>query len=201
MIVTLDGRRVEDPVAAGATLGGVIATVRRCCAENRLLVSIVLNGRELFDDDLETEIAAALDDADQVDFESAERDGVIRAALAATAEKVRHAGYEAVEIAEQLNAAATPDALRRIGTLVETWQACRRALSEAGGLIGEDLTQRTFDGRSVEAHLNELAGRLGELRDALTQRDFVLIADLLHYELPPLCEHWHKLLQTLAPAR
>ena len=51
---------------------------------------------------------------------------------------------------------------------------------------------------SVREHIDALSAKLRELHDALQARDFVLVADLAHYELPILCQTWRDLYTALA---
>ena len=78
------------------------------------------------------------------------------------------------------------------------WQGCQRAVVEGGALLGRDLTRCEFRGETVEAFLRALAKTLRNLRDVLEAGDLVSLADLAYYELPPLCETWRDLLETLA---
>lgn len=198
MIVTLDGRRLEGDFADGCTLEALLDQVRGADLDDRLVVSVAVNGKSCGQRELDSSLTQPLGNADQVDLQSGDRYTVSADALRGIAGRLAEIGELQPEVADQLNSGDVVDAVGRIGEVVGVWQASCDAIVQCSGLLGRDLTKEVFDGRSVEASLTELVGRLRELRDALEARDMVLLADLIHYELPELCTTWHDLLTGLA---
>ena len=198
MIVTLDGRRIDHDLTPGCSLQGLIDNVREELPAGHLVVSVTVNGREFGENDLIDELSRPLDTEDQVDLESGDRLALSADALRGVAEQLAETGRLQPEIADQLNAGQVAQAVGRIGEFVQTWQACQNAVVQCSGLVGRDLTQEQFAGRSIEDYLGELVERLRDIRDALDARDMVLLADLIHYEVPDLCQTWHDLLLSLA---
>ena len=85
-----------------------------------------------------------------------------------------------------------------VSEFVALWQTCYRALSQCSGLLNRDLTSLQHNGRNVRAYLEDLIGKLSELRSALEAHDTVMLADLVHYEFPALTETWQAVLNDLA---
>jgi len=200
MIVTLDGQRVRRNFAPGTSLQGILDLVRKDFRDDRLITSVAVNGQPCGEHDLPARLAEPVGEADQVDLESADPRVVSAEAFRGAAQDLAETGRRQVEIADQLNSGRTAEALARIGTLVQTWQTCRALIVQCSGLLGEDLTARQVDGRSLAEHLSALVEQLRELRNALDARDMVLLADLLYYEMPATCDTWHDLLLKLADA-
>lgn len=198
MIVTLDGERLDLHAAPECTLQNMVDRVRRERLADRLVVGVAINGEPIVDEALQLRLAAPMADCEQLDLQSGEPHGIIADAFRTVAAALDEAGRSAVETAEQLNAGRTAEAVRRFGDIVQVWQNCRDAIVHGSALLGRDLATENAAGRPVAEHLQELVTRLSELRDCLNNRDFVLLADLAHYELPALCETWRSVLEQLA---
>ena len=56
--------------------------------------------------------------------------------------------------------------------------------------MGEDLAARPVEGTSLSDHFGTLAQKLRDVRDAFDARDFVLLADILEFEMPEVCLQW-----------
>jgi hypothetical protein len=198
MIVTLDGQCLEADFTSADTLQALIDRVRAEHLPDRLVVSIAVNGQLLLPEDLDARLSQPPAPQDQVDLESGDPRAIVADALRQAAEQLAAAGQAQQEVADQLNAGQVAEALERVGELVGVWQAGQQVVVRCCALLGEDLTAVEYGGRPIREHLGELAEKLRELRDAFEARDMVLLADLLHYEMPPLCETWHGLFTHLA---
>jgi hypothetical protein len=198
MIVTLDGQRLEADFAAVDTLQALIDRVRVEHLRDRLVVSIAVNGHVLLPEDLDTRLSQPPAAEDQVDLESGDPRAIAADALRHAAEQLAAAGRAQQEVADQLNAGQVAEALGRVGESVCVWQTSQQVIVRCCGLLGEDLTACEYEDRPIREHLSELTEKLRELRDAFEARDMVLLADLLHYEMPSLCETWDALLSHLA---
>ena len=198
MIVNLDGRELDVTPAEGTTLQVLIDDVRDKHLSGRLVVSVTVNGQTLADADLDRLLAAPLEVDARIELESGDRRELGAAALREVAERVAEAGQEQVRIAEQLNAGQVTEGVKEVGECLNVWNLCRQTVLQCCGLLGEDLTTHQYEGRELSAYLDELVEKLRELRDAFESRDMVLLADVLHYEMPPLCESWNALLIHLA---
>ena len=198
MIVTLDGQRMEADFASADTLQALIDRVRAEHLPDRLVVSVAVNGQVLLPEDLDARLSRPPAPQDQVDLESGDPRAIVADALRQAAEQLAAAGQAQQEVADQLNAGQVTEALERVGELVGVWQAGQQVVVRCCGLLGEDLTAVEYGGRPIREHFSELAEKLRELRDAFEARDMVLLADLLHYEMPPLCQAWYGLFTHLA---
>jgi hypothetical protein len=54
------------------------------------------------------------------------------------------------------------------------------------------------DGEPIGRHFETLAHKLRDVRDAFDSRDYVLLADVLEFEMPETCRRWSGLLEALA---
>jgi hypothetical protein len=198
MIVTLDGERVNRTFAPDSTLQGVLDQVRPDLRAGRLFVAVAIDGRECTQAQLEELLPKPVDVNSQVDLESGDRAALAVTALRCVADELGEAGQRQQQVAGLLHAGQVAEAIRRVGEVVQTWQAARDVVVQCGGLIERDLTAEQFQGQSVDQWLLQLIEQLRELRDALDARDMVILADLVQYEMPELCGTWHDLLNSVA---
>ena len=197
MIVTLDSQRLDTSFSADCTLQTLIEHVR-AVHEDRLIVSVAVDGTLLGDDELGARLDQPVAADSQIDLESGDAQQIVSDALQGLAIRFGEAGSQLAGIAEQLSAGDASDAVREIGQYVGLWNTCHRVIGQCAGLIDEDLTQREYDGRPVQLWFDDVVEQLVNIREALEARDMVLLADVVRYELPPLCETWQALLSSLA---
>lgn len=196
MIVTLDGQRVNTPISAGATLQGLIEQVR-AAHDNRLIVSVALNGTQLSDDNLTEQLARAVPEDVQIDLESGDAQQLVSDALHGLALQFAELGPQQPAIADRISAGEAAEGVQDVGACVGLWNTCHRVLTQCSGLLNQDLREFVHDGRPVQAWFEDVVGKLTEIRQALEAHDLVLLSDLVRYELPALCQVWEGLLNSL----
>lgn len=198
MIITLDGDRVSNPAADCTTLESVIERTSSVLGPQRMLVAVRLNGRLLDEAGLDESLQRTLGATDQVDLESGTRSEVVAGALRSLADTFRDASDTVGEVSQKLNTGEIESAMHEVAAFIQLWQNCRTALVQGSTVLARDLTGEPLDGRPLSDRFGELSARLAELRDALQSRDFVLVSDLLFYEMPAICGEWSDLLRRLA---
>ena len=155
---------------------------------------MAVNGCVLRDADLDTGLEQPVAADAQVDLHSADRLALVRDALRGLALEFEQASSGQTEIADRLASGDVATAMRDVSTFIGLWRTCTRALAECSKLLNEDLTRYEHNGHTVQTALEDLIGRLRDMREALDARDTVLLADIVRYELPPLCQTWQTLL-------
>jgi len=198
MIVTLDGKRIDTPFAPESTLQAIVDQVRAMQPDDRLVVSVAINGHPLADAELNAALGQVVAADAQVDLESSDRTELVVSALRGLALRFQEAVEPLVAVADQLSAGQVTQGLQRVGEFIGLWQTCYRTLAQCSGLLGRDLTEYEHQGQSLTGHLGQMVDKLTELRAGLEARDMVLVADLVRYELRPLSQKWHELLSGLA---
>lgn len=198
MIVTLDGRRLPLDLAGPATLRTILDSVKAAHLEARLVVEVSVNGRPLINDALLECLDQPAADGDQIDLGSAETASLVSAALDEMVEQMDLGGAAHRDVAAALQAGRTSEAVGQFGQLLSIWQNSRTTIVECSQLMEQDWSDREIGGQTLAAHLNELTSRLREVRDAFEARDYVLLGDLLQYEMPDVCATWASIFRRLA---
>lgn len=198
MIVTLNGTRLNEAFPAGVSLRGVIDKVRSEIADDRLIVGVSVDGRACDEAELDQRLDAPLATDAQVDLEAGSCRAIVGDALRAAREALTDAEQMRSEATAALHAGRTAEGVARLGEFARLWQGAVDTMINGGRLVGEDWTQREHDGLPVSELMGDFHGALTSLRDALEAHDMVGLADILHYEFPPLATKWGTLLGTLA---
>src|SRR5690349_13590146 len=111
MIVTLDGRRIDQPFPPSITLQALVDQVRREHLGSRIVVEVALDGRPLVEPVLSQSLTEPLGPLQQIDLVSAEARQLVAAALRETAEQLDLAAGAHLEIAADIQAGHTADAI------------------------------------------------------------------------------------------
>lgn len=197
MIVTLDGQRVTQEFESGVTLQTVIDSVKANQAGDCMVVGVALDGEECSDGQIGELLQQPLN-CQQVDLESGQPAELAAMALQTIAGQLKSVGSQQEAIADKLNAGQTSEAIKAVSEFVRAWQLVYQVISQVSQLTGQDLTAAEYDGQPIAGYVDELLERLVEIKSALESQDTVLLADLIRYETPPLCETWHSILLNLA---
>jgi hypothetical protein len=99
------------------------------------------------------------------------------------------------EVAGDLERGQTQRALDRLGGIVSAWEQIQAAYGNLAKMLNlslHDLPVREMNGEAV---LEEFCRQLGEMQMALKNQDFVLLADILQYEMDGAIANWMALLE------
>lgn len=198
MIVTLDAAALEESFSPDLTLQALIDDVRETHLGQRIVVGVEIDGQTLVDHELSQRLPLPLGETQRVELVSADVRELAANALNETADQLGAAGDDYASVARQFNAGNVAEAVSGFGGFLSAWQVCQRVILECSRLLGRDLTEARCAGATVREHLDGLAAKLRELRDAFEARDTVLLADMAQYEMPEICEQWRGILGELA---
>ncbi|MFO0840484.1 MAG: hypothetical protein U1D55_18405 [Phycisphaerae bacterium] len=200
MPILLDGKPFAVDAGAGDSLRDVIDRVRSRQPTERLIVSVAINGREIPETELPAAMQNCVNEADRIELASGALRDVAGEALRSVAAELRRAGAAQANVAAELQAGRVQEGLRRVGQDVALWQSCRQAIVDASELLGRDLLAERIDGQPVSALMDDLVGRLTELRDTFQANDLITLADLVAHEWPPVYERWAEAFDAIADA-
>ncbi len=198
MLITLDGKRLPDQDASGLTLQALIDQVRAGFLSDRIVVGVRVDGQPLNGEHLGQRLGETLPGVSQLDLESADPIDLAAAALRELTDQLGDARDGLSQIAAQIQAGKPDAALDDFRGFLGVWRNSQTALRECSQLLGRDLTRDEVGGQMLLDHIEQLSGKLRELRDAFEARDMVLLSDLVEYEMPELCQAWQGHFQVLA---
>lgn len=184
------------------SVAGAIEAARQVAeARGRLVIDVLLDGRRLIDEELHEPSSEPLG-ARELRFTSAEPRVFVGQALLDAAEELEAVSTHQREAAKQLRAGQLPAAFEHLQAAIDSWQLVRRAAGDGPALLELDpsVIRITIDAstRPLSEHVQELAGDLRTLQNALSIQDWSTISDILSGELEDRAATWRHLLTDLA---
>jgi hypothetical protein len=98
-------------------------------------------------------------------------------------------------VAEMLERGQIQQALERLQGILSAWQQIQAAYGNLAKMLGLSLKELPVHDLSGEAVIEEFCKQLGEIQNALASQDFVLLADILQYEMDGAIANWMSLLE------
>ena len=184
MNVTVNGNTIDITIEDEQTVGDVLRGLEEEFAKNNATtISIVLNGEKIaadaFDRAAQTPLAA--DTALELTVVS---EGDVTAAFAAEAKASRDIALQLEQIPVQLQSGKDKAAnviITQLADLVDN--VCHTASLAA--LFPDLYAKLAVDGKSITEFFAEFSDILNDFRQALEDKDTVLIGDLAEYEISP----------------
>lgn len=181
--VQLDGTDLESVLSA--------ATVH-LADTGRIVVEVQVDGKPLFEDALDEQYNAALNDS-EVRLYSANPQELAVIALQQIKEKLEDARQAQSQAATHLQEDRQDLALPQVVRVIEVWQQTQQAVLQSAQLLGIGLDDRMVDGRSVPSMTSDLLEQVTGLRTLLEAGDTVGLADAMAYEWPETVGQWGRL--------
>ncbi len=101
------------------------------------------------------------------------------------------------EAAELLQLNQVTKAMEKLGHCLTTWNSAQESVVKIGQLLRIDLEKLRIQGRSLINILADFTAQLRQIRDTLSDRDFVSLSDVLLYETTETNHRWNAVLQAL----
>lgn len=184
MELLLNGQTRIDQNSPDDTVQNLIEQVKADgLAPGQMVVGVEVDGRLLDEREFEQVFPKPLDTFDKVNVVISEKKTVINDALLSahdTLEQLKNIQSEAVELLTQ---GSIPEAMEQLSQCFNRWNQVNDVIIKSCLLAGIEPGKLELDGRSVEQIMTDFANQLSDVREALTARDFVWLADIFNYEL------------------
>src|SRR4051812_9365862 len=191
MAVTVDHEPLEIEPLGLRTVGQVLSHVQR---DNRLVVHLLIDGRE-------PEIGAmgdvrrSLINGHTLFIETAEPRAMALEVIGEVEEQLDEADRlkaEAVSLLQK--SGGIGKAMEKLSGCFSTWQSAQESVLKTAQLLRIDLAKVIVGARSLQSVLTEFSGQLRQIKNALENRDFVTLGDILTYETTETSAQWREAL-------
>ena len=195
MPLLLDDRQPALPpyLTSDSTLGDHLSWVQTQLPEGRVLTQIRLN-EVLLDS---AQLAAVRKNtlaSGILSLTTADRRELALTTLGKLAALVQWLAPQHKEVAATLERGDIQPALNRLQELISAWQQIQSAYANLAKLLEISLAELAVGELKGDTVLQEFCNQLGEIQTALQAKDFVLLADILQYEMDAAVTHWINLL-------
>ncbi len=184
MNVTVNGNAVDITLEDERTVGDVLRGLETAFAQNNATtIGITLNGTNISADAFDAAAQTPLADDTTIDVTVVSEDD-IKTAFAAEAETSRVIAAKLEQIPVQLQSGKDKDANAIISQLADLVDSVCHTASLAA-LFPSVFEKLSIAGKSVSEFFAEFSDILNNFRQALEDKDNVLIGDLAEYEISP----------------
>jgi hypothetical protein len=187
----------RKPVTAAkklSTLDDALHWVDNHLPAGRIVVSVELDGTPVDAPALSRAKATAIADR-QVAVLTGDKKELSLTLLGKLAALIEWLSPQHKAVAAQLEAGQTGPALERLNSILSAWHQIQQAYGNLAKLAGITLKDLPVHDLHGEAVMEEFCQHLTEIQSALTNHDFVLLADILQYEMDAAVANWMSLLE------
>lgn len=198
MEIRLDDKLLERTIADGDLLETLIADVNRSVAQDRRTVTAVIcDGNEMDAEALSAALKEPLGNFQRVDLRSQPASTVAAEVLAQAAALFEETEKDQPAIVQLLGEGNTVRGMELLAGSFRLWQQAHEAVIHAIRLSGVNLDEvRIAETPALEV-IDGLRDKLAQIKEALEARDYVMLADILQYELSDTIQNWKSLIARL----
>jgi hypothetical protein len=193
MSVTVD----QEPLAVEEmglnTVGQVLAHLR---SDNRLVVNLLIDG-EKPDLDRISQIRQSLVLGKTVFIETVHPSEMALQVLAGIETQLGAAEQSKSEAADLLAHNQVAKAMEKLSSCFSTWNNARESIVKIAQLLRIDLEKLSVCSQSLVSVLAEFTAQLRQIKEALVDRDFVSLSDVLLYETSHTNQRWQAVLAAM----
>lgn len=198
MNVFLDNREIDAVVSKGQTLDDALRHMQTDnCAGGRVVVRLRCDGHDVTSAEMPRILCRPADSFERIEVFTLTRGGLVTEAME-QAETSLHRTDEACKDAGRLiNQGQTAEGVETLGECLFIWQQVHEAVAKSIQLLQVDPDTLAVEGESLSHLLGKPKDILMQVRDALEAKDFVLLADLLLYDLVEVTAQWRAIVDRL----
>ncbi len=193
MSVTIDDQPLATKELGLRTVGQVLAHVQK---DNRLVVHVLIDGAEPDWDQMSSVRQSALD-GHTLYVETVDPRRMALDVLGEVETQLREAERLKNETVELLAQNQSAKAMEKLGGCFRTWQHAQESVLKTAQLLRIDLGRINVNGQGLVQLLGEFTEQLRQIKSALENRDFVLLADILTYETTQTNTQWQAALEAM----
>ncbi len=191
--VTVDDRQLPTVEMGLSTVGHVLSHLQK---SNRMVVHVLIDGHEPDTTDMDAVRAAPLAGR-TIYIETAEPRAMALEVIESVTAQVGDADALRTEAADLLSKGEHSKAMSMLGGCFTVWHAAQQSLVNIAQLLRIDLNRLEVDGQPLSSVISDLSTQLRNVKDALQGRDFVLLSDILTYEMNETTLRWRAALAAI----
>ncbi len=194
----IDGHTVDDIKEDCKTLGELLNLIKAALkGSGKMIIAIKCNEQVVKPEEVESALGKSLDEYEKIEFQTAWPAELARDALITSKELLKRTEQQINQLVENLQQSKIPQAMEQMG---ETFQQLNSAYQGIDGclrLLNIDPESIELSTINADRLFKKVTGNLQEIKEALANRDYVQLADLLSYELIPTMATFDELIDIL----
>ena len=202
MDIQIDGERFDLLDEVPPTAGDVFDRVDEWIArKGRCVVGITIDGNQISSVQLGEITLRRADSFDRFEFVTQSTSDLVESLVGELESKIEELGGLARELAMHFQGEVETPPLDMLAKMVEVWRSILERIVTAAGLLRIEMGTLDVPGTGLAGdHHDRVTDTLNKIVSAVEQSDFVLVADLLEYEVAPGVEREAAVLAALRRA-
>ncbi len=198
MEVFINDNPVQVADFADATLGDALRQLQsEHCPSGQLIVGVRHNGVDIPGGEMDAELARPAREFEKIDLITAEPDRLVAEALGQAEEVLDDADAMRKTTAEHFIAGRIEEAKQSLVQDLRAWQQIHEAITQSIRMLGLESDKLTIQGRPLLELLEKPRELLTQVKVALADEDFVMLADILKYEFEDVIGPWREMIEML----
>ena len=184
---------------APVTIDQLIAQIKPELSDNdRMIVTIVCDHKEIPEHEIDEVLSREIAAYRRLDFTTATVPELATGAMQTAMTILSATRTKQTEAIELLSKDRNEEAINVLSECITGWVQTHDTVVKTVSLVGLNIDDLTHDGKNVVAILNEVAHHLTQLKECLAAGDYVLLNDLLQYEIVPWFDQWEGMVGAIA---
>ena len=162
----------------------------------QVITTVKLNGEVYSEENPHDAVRISLSDIETLEIDTMATDEIAWRFLDSGVEQVDMIIQGAQKISELFRIADESEANEEYANFLESLRLFLQMVAEVKAILNLDLAS-AFKGRTVEDRVEKLSEMMDQMLHVQEEEDWIMLADLLEYELIPLLEEWKSILPLL----
>lgn len=199
MKIFVDNELIEqEDVDGAATVEDALQQVQAEFGPlGRMVVSVRCDGKEIPANEMAKTLVQPIDSFERVDVVTGTKEGLVIEAMTQATACIGDTEETCKKVAELLKQGDTVEATQMLGKCLLVWQQIHEAVGKSIEMLSLDPDGITAGGESLIDIVARPKTALLEMRDALQAQDYVLLADILEFEISEAIESWRTIIAEL----
>jgi hypothetical protein len=201
MRITIDEREEKMKVPLESSLGDILDRIwSERIPDNRVITHIRVNGEELLEDENGIYPDLPGDEIDSLELQTGVSQEMVFRALSDAKDYLGRLNPGIEETAELFRVGDETKAHTQYGQCLDGINWFIQIVEGARQVVGLDYNKIVFNRVSVQSYVENLEHNIRELWRAQQEEDWIMLSDLLEYELLPMMEGWKEILPLIEEA-
>ena len=198
MDVFVDDQKVDFSCETSETLEQALKRLgQQCCPAGHVVVGVRCDGVHLSDEALDKAMSSPAGDYGCIEVVTAKPAHLVTSALNVASDMLTEVDRDRERVAGLFSEGKTDEGIAALAKCLAVWQQVHEAIRKSIQMLEVDPAGVHVSGQPLDEALSLPMGRLERLRDALAQRDYVLLADVLQYEFEEVITQWQALIEAI----
>ncbi len=198
MEIYVDNEPYAPSEPAPATIEQLVSQIKpQLSTRNRIIVSILCDQKLLAEHEIDEAMNQDITTYQRLDFTTAALPELAVGAMEAARSMLSETRSKQSEAIELLSKDQNDEAISALAKCIAGWSQAHDTIVKTIGLLDLNIDDLSHDGKKMIDILNEVAHQLTQLKECLAAGDFVLLNDLLQYEIAPWFEQWEGMVDSI----